>query len=162
MDKKNEVLIMGVGNVLLGDEGVGVHFVEYMKDRELPENTDLLDGGTGGFHLLNLIYEYDKMIIIDATIDDNPSGTIRMIKPKYSKDFPRTLSTHDIGLKDLIDTASVLEKLPSIYLIVVSIDHQQDVSLMLSDTIKEKLPNIETFVFDALDRIKKDNLSKVA
>jgi len=98
-----EILVMGVGNILLGDEGVGVHAIEYMKDKSFPVKVELLDGGTGGFHLLSLVNEYKKMVLIDAACDGHSPGTVRIIKPKYSSDFLRTLTTHDIGLKDLIE-----------------------------------------------------------
>lgn len=133
---------MGVGNILLGDEGVGVHTVNSLKERDLPDNIDLLDGGTGGFHLLSIINDYSRMILIDATTDDNPIGTIKLLKPKFSSDFPRALTTHDIGLKDLLDTATALGKLPEIHLITVSIDIKQDMRIGLSVEIEAIMDDI--------------------
>jgi hydrogenase maturation protease len=137
-----KVLVMGVGNVLLSDEGLGVHAINYMKDRYLPEYLEILDGGTGGFHLLSLMFEYNKMILIDAALDDSPTGTVREIKPRFSKDFPKALTTHDIGLKDLLDTATALGKMPEIYLIAVSIDPQQEIGMTLSPPIEKTLQDI--------------------
>ena len=115
---RSDILVMGVGNLLLGDEGVGVHAVEYINKRELPPGVDLLDGGTGGFHLLSLVNDYSKMVIIDAADDGNEPGTVRVIKPRFSSDFPKALTTHDIGLKDLIEPATALEQLPEIYILI--------------------------------------------
>ena len=84
MDKK--ILILGIGNVLLGDEGIGVHTVRALVNAVLPENVTILDGGTGGFHLMSYIQEYPKIIMIDATIDGKPPGTITLIKPKYASE----------------------------------------------------------------------------
>ncbi|TFH34016.1 MAG: hydrogenase maturation protease [Bacteroidia bacterium] len=150
-----EILVMGVGNILLGDEGVGVHAIEYMKDKSFPVKVELLDGGTGGFHLLSLVNEYKKMVLIDAACDGHSPGTVRIIKPKYSSDFPRTLTTHDIGLKDLIETASALEKLPEIYLVVISINTSQPVRLTLSDEIASALPNVYNAVVSSIYRFIK-------
>ncbi|NJK96741.1 MAG: hydrogenase maturation protease [Bacteroidales bacterium] len=86
-----KILVMGVGNILLSDEGVGVHAVEYMKKQTIPAYLHLEDGGTGGFHLLSLMDDYQKMILIDATIDDQPIGTIRVLQPRFSRDFPGRL-----------------------------------------------------------------------
>jgi hydrogenase maturation protease len=149
-----KILVMGVGNVLLSDEGVGVHTIEYMRDKPLPDYLNTLDGGTGGFHLLSLIDEYKKMILIDATIDDNPVGTLRVLQPRFSKDFPRALTTHDIGLKDLLDTASVLNKLPKIMLIVVTISPIQEIGLKLSPEIEALLPIIYQKVLETAEELR--------
>ena len=150
-----KILVMGVGNILLNDEGLGVHAINYMQKQEIPEYIELLDGGTGGFHLLSLMYDYKKMILIDATLDENPVGTIRVIHPKYSKDFPRALTTHDIGLKDLLDTATVMDTLPKIILIVVTISQNQEVGLTLSKEIEDVLPKIYQKVLEQANDLAK-------
>ncbi len=144
-----------MGNILLQDEGVGVRAVEYMQDKQLPPNVDLLDGGTGGFTLLPEIMKYDEVILIDATLDEQPAGTIRLIQPKFSKDFPKAMSTHDIGLKDLIDSASVLGKLPPLHLIVVSIKAIQPMELSLSEEIEAVLPGVYGKVQEVIDKINR-------
>lgn len=151
--KNRNVLILGMGNILLGDEGVGVRAVEYMENKQLPVNVDLLDGGTGGFTLLPEIQKYDEVILIDATLDENPIGTIRVIQPKFSKDFPKAMSTHDIGLKDLIESATIMGTLPPLHLIVVSIKDIQPMDLNLSAEIKKVLPDIYNQVVSILKEI---------
>ena len=93
-----KTLILGVGNVLMGNEGVGVKAVEFLRDQDLPGNAVLLDGGTGGFHLLGLFYEYSRIILIDATLNSGTTGEIRVLKPKFGKEFPRSLSSHDVDV----------------------------------------------------------------
>jgi len=141
-NKNPKILILGMGNILLGDEGVGVRAVEYMEKQQLPDNVNLLDGGTGGFTLLPEIQKYDEVILIDATLDENPIGTIRVIQPKFSKDFPKAMSTHDIGLKDLIESATIMGTLPPLHLIVVTIKDIQPMDLSLSEEIEKILPDI--------------------
>jgi len=146
-----KVLILGMGNILLGDEGVGVRAVEYMEKQLLPDNVDLLDGGTGGFTLLPEIQKYNKVILIDATLDENPIGTIRVIQPKFSKDFPKAMSTHDIGLKDLIESATIMGTLPPLHLIVVTIKDIQPMDLSLSKEIDKILPEVYATVLEILN-----------
>jgi len=67
-DKSNSILILGVGNYLMGDEGIGVHVMQEMAKIKLPEYVDILDGGTGGFLLLNCFEAYKTIIFVDATI----------------------------------------------------------------------------------------------
>lgn len=150
--KKESVLVLGMGNILMADEGVGVRAVEYMEDKSLPSNVTLLDGGTGGFTLLPEIQNYDRVILIDATLDDNPPGTIRVIYPKFSADFPRAMTTHDIGLKDLIESASVLNQLPPVTLIVVSIRDLQPMKMELSPEVAGVLPDVYRRVLDEINK----------
>ena len=89
MSEQN-TLILGIGNILLQDEGIGVHAVQEMEKMEWPGHIHLLDGGTGGFHILSLLQEYSNIIMIDASLDKNPIGTINPIEPKFSKDFPKS------------------------------------------------------------------------
>lgn len=149
----NKVLILGIGNWLMGDEGLGVHFAQMMETEVLPPGVDVLDGGTGGFHLASYFEDYPVLIMVDATLDNNPVGTIRLIEPKYSKDFPKAMSTHDIGLKDLMDSLSLLGKLPKIYLFVISIESLQQQQVTLTPTIEAKLPIIKAKVLDLVASI---------
>ncbi len=141
-----KTLILGIGNVLLGDEGAGVHAIKYLNGLSLPGNVDLLDGGTGGFHLLSLFRDYTRIIIIDAALNDDLPGTVNLLKPRYASDFPRTLSAHDIGLKDLVESASLLGELPELYLITVSIHPEQPLSLELSGAIETALVEVGMMV----------------
>jgi len=135
-------LVLGVGNVLMGDEGVGVHAIAALEKDAIPPGVTLLDGGTGGFHLLSLFAEYDPIIFIDATMDGKPPGTVSLIKPRFASDFPKTLSAHDIGLRDLLESATLLAPLPRLYLITVSVDAIQPMTLELSEQVRASLPEI--------------------
>jgi hydrogenase maturation protease len=132
----NRLLVMGIGNVLLGDEGVGVHVVRELEKHRLPDHVTLLDGGTGGFHLLEYLQEYPRLVLVDATLDGKPAGTISVLRPRFSHEFPRTLSAHDIGLKDLVESAALLGKLPEIILYTVSVNPEQALSTELSEEIR--------------------------
>jgi hydrogenase maturation protease len=124
----------------MGDEGVGVRAVEYLQHQGAPAGITLLDGGTGGFHLLELFQQYDPIIFIDATMDGAPAGTVRVLFPRFASDFPRTLSAHDIGLRDLLESAQLLGPLPRLFLVAVSIDPLQLLNMDLSAPVAGALP----------------------
>ncbi len=73
--QKGDVLVMGVGNYLMGDEGIGVHIAQQLEKTKLPAYLDVLDGGTGGFLLMSYFDEYPVIIFVDATMDGQPPGT---------------------------------------------------------------------------------------
>jgi hydrogenase maturation protease len=150
----SQTLILGVGNLLMGDEGVGVHTIRMLEREIFPENVHLLDGGTGGFHLISLFTEYDPIVIIDATMDGKAAGTVTLTYPKFASDFPRTLSAHDIGLRDLLESAQLLGPLPTLYLITVSIPEVQPMTLSLSDEVANAMPEVAREVRRILNGMK--------
>jgi hydrogenase maturation protease len=149
-----DILIMGIGNFLMGDEGVGVHFIiNYEKDLSMPQ-IEVLDGGTGGFHLMSHFEGHEKVILIDATMDGKPPGTVTLLKPKFSSDFPSALSAHDIGLKDLIEALILRDKLPEIYLFTISISEIQNMVTELSVEVANSLPGLFGQVHDLIKELQ--------
>ena len=137
-----DILVLGVGNLLLKDEGVGIHVIQALEKEELPPNGSLMDGGTGGLHLISWIQDYNRIIMVDATLDHNPPGTIRLIRPRYATDFPPLMSAHEIGLRDMIDAMILTEKLPDIQLIVVSAEDISEVGMDLTPVVQAAVPKV--------------------
>jgi len=137
---QKKTLVLGIGNILLRDEGVGIHIIKGLEE-EGYNKADLMDGGTGGFHLMGFIQSYEIVIIIDASLDDFPAGNVRILHPKYAKDFPRQLSAHEIGLKDLLDSAFLLGNMPQIYLIAISIKDFQEMGVELTPEVARAVPS---------------------
>jgi hydrogenase maturation protease len=152
--KRKGILVLGIGNYLMADEGIGVHTVRMLEDLQaLPADVDLLDGGTGGFHLLEYFEHYEHVILIDATLDHYPPGTIRLIKPKFYSDFPPAMSTHDIGLKDLVGALQLLDRMPEVHLFVVSINSIQDQGIELTETAIKTLPELKDQITALVERL---------
>ena len=154
MSVSRPTLILGVGNLLMGDEGVGIHAIRRLETETLPDTVRLLDGGTGGFHLLSLFQEYDPIILIDATMDGKPRGEIALFQPRFASDFPRTLSAHDIGLRDLLESAALLGPLPRLYLITISIGEIEPMTMELSAPIEDTLPRVVQTVRTVLQSLQ--------
>ncbi len=142
------VLILGIGNYLMGDEGLGVHLANQLKAEVDPDLADVLDGGTAGFQLMEYLESYPNIILIDATLDGKPAGTIQRIKPRFSKDFPSAMSTHEIGLKDLVEGLYLLGKLPNIDLFIISIEKIQPLSTELSPEVRSVLPQLKSKIVE--------------
>lgn len=117
----------------MGDEGVGVHVVRALEKQSLPPNVECLDGGTGGFILLEPLQQADRIFLVDATADENPYGTVTRTTPKFAKDYPPTLTAHDIGVKDLLDAFYIQGGDREVILYAISIDPRQPISMELSE-----------------------------
>jgi hydrogenase maturation protease len=141
-----KTLVLGIGNTLMGDEGVGVHVVRALEKHPIPQGVECLDGGTGGFILLEPMQDADRIIMIDATADENPVGTVTRMTPRFARDYPPTLTAHDIGIKDLLDTFYMLDGGREVTLYAISIDPKQPITLELS-------PEVRTGAMEAVDRI---------
>lgn len=139
-DKSNSVLVLGVGNYLMGDEGVGVQLIQAMEKMNLPSFIDIVDGGTGGLLLLNLFESYRFIILVDATMDGKDTGTITKLKPRFASDYPSALSVHDVGLKDMIESVYLMEKVPEIHLFTISISEMKPMTLELSPKVEASIP----------------------
>jgi hydrogenase maturation protease len=100
-----KVLIFGAGNLILSDEGFGVHFIKYMEQQYcLPENVELYDGGTLGIMVTHKFEEADKVFLVDIVDTPGEPGEIR----RYSKDeimlskLPVKMSPHQIGIQEML------------------------------------------------------------
>lgn len=153
MADNKTILILGVGNILLRDEGLGVRAVEYIKDRfYLPEDVLAVDGGTCGLTLLSLIKDFDHVIFIDAVRGDATPGTLYRIPGDELHRAPPLMTTaHSIGVYELLAISS----LEGYNLEVVIIGMEPlDISpgLELSPLVKERLPRIAELVGGELKR----------
>jgi hydrogenase maturation protease len=136
------LLILGIGNVLMGDEGVGVHAAARLEREDWPEGVTVVDGGTGGFHLLSLLQDYEPVVMIDAAADGRAAGTVGVLRPRFASDFPPSLSAHDIGLRDLVEATALLGPLPDLHLVTVSIDDITPMCLALSPPVAAAVPRV--------------------
>lgn len=131
----DRVLVLGVGNLLMGDEGVGIHVLRRLELEPPIPGVRLLDGGTGG---VNLLREFDgarDIILVDATRDGRAAGTITFLQPEFVGELPRGLGAHDFGLKDLFAAAALLGRLPRLHLYTITVETVIPMSTDLSPDV---------------------------
>lgn len=109
------ILVLGIGNILLEDEGIGVHVVERLQARyDLPENVVALDGGTSGMTLLDDLAACEHLLVVDCGRLDLPPGSVReFIGDAVPAFFQQRISPHQIGLSDLLAAAALIDVLPA-------------------------------------------------
>jgi hydrogenase maturation protease len=104
-----DVLVLGLGNTLLADDGVGVHVVRHLaSDPDTPSGLRPLDGGTLGFRLMHALTRSDCVILIDAAQLGEPAGTLRLLDQEALADHVSRggrKSAHEAGLADLLTLA---------------------------------------------------------
>ncbi len=154
MEFSDRILVLGIGNYLMGDEGVGVHAIHALSKIDLPKNVDILDGGTGSFDLMPILAKYPIVIFIDATMDGKTPGTLNVIYPKFAADFPTVLSAHDVGLKDMIDALEFKGELPKIILVTVTIKDLMPMTIKLTDEVQSAIPALTARVLEIIEEMK--------
>lgn len=150
----HRTLVLGLGNTLMGDEGVGVHVVRDLENRVLPAGVGCLDGGTGGFVLLEPLQNADRIVMIDAAADGNPVGTITRITPRFSSEYPPTLTAHDVGVKDLLDIFYILGGDCEVVLFAITIDPHQSITLSMSPKIAKAASDVVELIVTELERFE--------
>jgi hydrogenase maturation protease len=113
MESRCPILILGIGNILLKDEGIGVRVIEAMQKMELPSDIELCDGGTAGADLLDIIADRQKVIVIDTADADVPPGTVLKLRPEdLAKEDKAEVSLHEFGLTQTLFMAAQLKCSP--------------------------------------------------
>ena len=147
------VTVLGLGNILMGDEGAGVRALDALRERyEFPESVRFLDGGTLGLDLIFYLEGTEKLLVIDAVVSGAAPGTIKILDgPEIPSVLAGKFSVHQIGLQDLFFALDIMEKRPSHSCLVGIEPKVIDLSLELSPEIEDALPGLADAVVGRLD-----------
>jgi len=135
------IVVLGIGNILLRDEGVGVRVAEQMLSINLPREVEVVDGGTAGADLLDVICNRRKVIIIDAVDADVPPGTILRTKPEeVNSDTSGRISLHELGIIETLAMAKMLNSSPEEVVLIGIKPDQIGCGLELSPEVAAAIP----------------------
>jgi hydrogenase maturation protease len=142
--RRKGILVLGIGNLLLKDEGVGVHAVQKLQEMDLPDHVEVVDGGTAGLDLLEWIDGRDKVVVIDAVKSGGIPGTIYRFSGENIKEVSKPwLSLHDIDITDLLKLIDMLGvKKPEVIVIGIEAKDIESVDLELSKEIEAQIPKV--------------------
>jgi hydrogenase maturation protease len=151
---KNKICVIGLGNILLQDDAIGLHVTETIKERyRFEPQIDLLDGGTAGLDLLPLIEHYEKVLFVDAVDAGQPPGAIVMIEGDAIPCFLTTqVSVHHVGLSDLLFAARMAGSLPAEICLIGIQPESVDIGLDMTDIMKKCLDLLLTTVVEQLQK----------
>lgn len=145
------ILILGIGNILLRDEGVGVHVVEAMRDVPLPGDTELVDGGTAGAELINLLADRRKVIVIDAVdADCTPGSVFRLSVKDLEPSAGGMVSLHQLGLLQSLWMADRLSCSPKEVVVFGVQPGDLSPGLTLTDEVRNAVPRAVEAILDEL------------
>ena len=139
------ILVLGLGNILMRDEGVGVRAVEAMIGLELPAEVELLEGGTAGLGLLDAICDRRRVIVLDAVQCEGMPGTVVQfrIDPAQAGSAPSSpVSLHEVGFVEVLRAARLLNAAPREVIVVGVKPAIVDSGIELSPQVEAAIPAV--------------------
>ena len=163
---EHRVLILGIGNILLKDEGLGVHVAHELQKYDLPSNVDIIDGGTAGLDILLSQEGLYKLVVIDAIRTGKEPGTI--YKTRYSRssfldsrsspsiEYPASsiqISLHQVGLLDALDATEKMNCAPKEVTVIGVEPGQISLGLELTEPVKQSIPEVIKQVLEEIQDV---------
>lgn len=148
-----DFLLMGLGNLLMEDEGVGVHVLRYLEEHyTFSPAPELVDGGTAGFELLPFFEDYRHILMVDAVEFRKEPGSIGMIKnDEILTQLTQKMSLHHLGITDVLSAAKLLDyTFDEVVLLGVQPYFFNDVKMGLSKEMEARMPEIVKTALDVL------------
>jgi hydrogenase maturation protease len=155
MENQKKILILGLGNILMKDDGVGVRVAERMTGMTLPDDVEIMDGGVQGLNLLYYIEGRKKVIVIDTVNAGHPPGTIYRFTEKAIVEKKELLrSAHGVDFTDVIKTAEFMGTKPEEVIFIGIEPESIDEGMELSPKIEKRISKIIELVMEELGNEK--------
>lgn len=148
----DKFIVLGVGNTVMQDDGVGVKVVHALREGfDLPDNICIIDGGLAGFAWLEEIRAARYLLIVDAMRGDGPPGTVYRVTPdQLANRSGPTISPHEVGVTELLAMAEMLGSLPQTLILGVQPDVTTEPGLELTEALRDAVPRIVAAIIEEL------------
>lgn len=151
----DNITILGVGNILYRDDGVGIRVVEKLiKDYEFPDNVDIVDGGVLGINLMGIISNAGQLIVVDTVLNHGKPGDLHRLE---HDDIPNRIlaknSLHQVDLIEALTLCSALDHVPQTTIIGVEPKDLDTLSEIMTPEIESRVDDLTEAVLDELVRL---------
>ena len=155
MDSRSRLLILGLGNLLCSDDGLGALVAQRIAEtRTLPDGVQVLDGGTLGLQLLPYLEDAERAILVDAVAVDGPPGTlVRLEGDAVGPAVAARLSVHQVGVSDLIEAARWRGRVPPTLVLLGSVPETTELGIGLSPSVQATFSHLVDVVCEEAGRL---------
>ncbi len=155
MENKQFVTILGLGNILMKDEGFGVHFVRWIEGRwKFPESVEVIEGGVMAYSLLGPVCGCEHLIVVDVLkTDDEPGAVYRFTLAEIEPKLPPPTSAHEVQFMDVLCKAEMLDEAPEVVFLCIVPENFRDMEMEISPKLREKFPVVESLLLKELERL---------
>jgi len=144
MNNPKRIGILGLGNLLLCDEGFGVHFINYLTEHyEIPDNFSVLDGGTAGIMMAPFMEDVDLLFVIDTVeLEAEPGSIHHFTDDEVKSGNMQFKSPHQVGLIEVLELSKLRERAPEKTEMITIVPEDLSIRIGLSPTLKPKLAEV--------------------
>lgn len=157
MDNSNKKIgILGIGNLIVGDEGFGVHTIQYLeKHYRFPDNVVLLDGGTAGIYMSPFLEECDPVFVIDVVDIDAEPGSMHYYSSQDVKagKLSTRMSPHQLGLLEVLEICKLRDAAPEIIEFYCVVPKNLDSTMELSSVVAPRVKEIADIILKRLEEM---------
>lgn len=156
MSEKNPVTVLGIGNILMRDEGFGVHFVQWFSERyQTAEGLLIIDGGTLGYKLLDIICSCEHLIVVDVLkLDDVPGSIYRFTKEEMEMHMPLPTTVHEVTFPDVLFKSELLGEAPETIFLCIVPRNYKELDMKMSELLFDKFTDVENLLISELEKLK--------
>lgn len=148
---EKSVLILGIGNILHKDDGLGVFIVNEIENsvKDIPEYVEIADGGVLGYDLLSLMSGREKIIIVDALKADDEPGSVYKFPAKHLTDRGNKFSLHEMGVKKIVDMLALTGERPDVEIVGIVPEDISSLEIGISDSVKKSVSKAVELIMEA-------------
>lgn len=152
-NNQKKIGILGIGNLIVGDEGFGVHTVHYLEEHyEFPDNVEIKDGGTAGIYMSPFLEECDPVLVIDVVDIDAEPGSMHYYSSEDVKagKISTRMSPHQLGLLEILEICKLRDAAPEVLEFYCVVPKTLETSTELSDVVAPRVKEISDIVLKRL------------
>lgn len=152
MEEQKKITLLGLGNILLQDEGFGVHFIRWIAQRhEFGDNLRIVDGGVLGYGLLHAVCSSNRIIAVDAIRTNHEPGSVfRFSRTELEPRMPEPASAHEVELLDVLFQAEIMGELPDITFLCIVPERCGSMGLQMTGRMTNAFPVMECLLLEEL------------
>jgi hydrogenase maturation protease len=149
------IAVIGVGNPLMADEGVGIAAIEALEERGMPEGVELIDAGSAGMTLLHIIKDYDAVLIIDAANFGGEPGEVRAFGPDEVRSVKalRRESLHEADLMQVLELSRTLGEIPETVVLFAVQFQKVEMGSGMTEPVRSAVPVVVKLVADKVEEL---------
>ena len=155
MADTKQITVLGLGNILLKDEGFGVHFIKWFLERhDFKDSVRILDGGTLGYRLLDIVTSSSYLIAVDVIkLDEEPGAMYRFTQEEMMLRMPDPTTAHEVEFPDVLSMADLMGELPEVIFLCIIPESYGTMELEMTPKMTEAFPAMETLLLQELAKL---------
>jgi len=150
-----QITVLGLGSIILKDEGFGVHFIRWFSERyTLGDDVRILDGGTLGYRLLDLVTSSSHLIVVDCIkLDEEPGAIYRFTQDEMRLKMPDPTTAHEVEFPDVLSMADLMDECPQVIFLCIVPESYGTMELDMTPTMTAAFPAMERLLIKELRQL---------